>query len=207
MARAVVGRPDHRRRLAVWRPAPTELTRFRGGRTRGERSQVQRLLELCRMLFGRGGCRWNVDIGARWGALLIRGWLGSRVVLAVCLALAVFATSAAGALGSQVAAGRDRSAIAITLQRHTSTAVSCQPVVVGQPTSCTATITDADAGTPGTPTGTVDFSNSARHGSFTGSPCTLSGIGASFELSGDLHAEHSVADDRRCVRRRSRPHG
>ncbi|MBO0887751.1 Ig-like domain repeat protein, partial [Candidatus Bathyarchaeota archaeon] len=57
--------------------------------------------------------------------------------------------------------------------RTTSTVVSCtSPVVVGQTSTCTATVIDtSSAGTPLTPTGTVSFSTTA--GSLTGSPCSL----------------------------------
>jgi trimeric autotransporter adhesin len=58
----------------------------------------------------------------------------------------------------------------------TSTSVGCSPsrVVVGQPTSCTATVTDT-AAAPTTPTGTVTF---VGHGS-----CALSGSGSSAACS------------------------
>jgi hypothetical protein len=50
-----------------------------------------------------------------------------------------------------------------------------QPLLVGQPATCTATVTDP-ASPPNTPTGTVNFSSNGV-GSFTGNPCTLAGTG------------------------------
>ena len=66
----------------------------------------------------------------------------------------------------------------------TKTSVTCSPstVVAGNATTCTATVTDT-AGSPTTPSGTVSFSSSPGPGGFTGSPCTLSGSGASASCS------------------------
>jgi Bacterial Ig-like domain (group 3) len=58
--------------------------------------------------------------------------------------------------------------------RATSTHLSCSPstVEVNGPTTCQATVTDTDAGSPGSPGGTVLFSGGS--GSFSGSAaCTL----------------------------------
>jgi Ca2+-binding RTX toxin-like protein len=68
--------------------------------------------------------------------------------------------------------------------RSTSTSVSCSPatVIFGQSTTCTATVTDTAAGTASTPSGAVRF-GSSDPGSFSGSPCTLSGSGASASCS------------------------
>ena len=65
--------------------------------------------------------------------------------------------------------------ITYTPPDSTSTAVSCSPnpVVAGQTTTCTATVTDTEAGVTSTPTGTVNFSVD-HAGSFGGNPCTLS---------------------------------
>jgi hemolysin type calcium-binding protein/Big-like domain-containing protein len=64
--------------------------------------------------------------------------------------------------------------------RSTSTSLSCtpDPVAVGGPTTCTATVSDTDGGTASTPTGTVSFGSSGP-GSFSAGQCTLSGSGAS----------------------------
>jgi Big-like domain-containing protein len=63
--------------------------------------------------------------------------------------------------------------------RSTATRVSCAPatVAVGAASTCTATVTDTDAGTAITPAGTVSF-GSGGAGSFAGSPCTLVATGA-----------------------------
>jgi hypothetical protein len=67
--------------------------------------------------------------------------------------------------------------IAISTQyRQTSTSVTCMPgnVLAGQSMTCTATVSDTDTGTASTPSGTVRFASDGQ-GSFTGSPCVLSG--------------------------------
>jgi DNA-binding beta-propeller fold protein YncE len=66
----------------------------------------------------------------------------------------------------------------------TSTGASCSPRVFGpgDGTVCTATVTDTSASGQSTPTGKVSFTNSGA-GTFFGSPCTLSGSGASASCS------------------------
>jgi Ca2+-binding RTX toxin-like protein len=66
----------------------------------------------------------------------------------------------------------------------TSTAVSCSPnsVAVGQPSTCTATVTDRASSGQSTPTGTVKFESSGA-GSFSANQCTLSGSGNSAHCS------------------------
>jgi YVTN family beta-propeller protein len=66
------------------------------------------------------------------------------------------------------------------LARATTTTLSCQQnlLSVGQSTVCTATVTDTAPGTATTPTGTVRMDGHTID-SFTGSPCTLAGSGAS----------------------------
>jgi Bacterial Ig-like domain (group 3) len=69
--------------------------------------------------------------------------------------------------------------------RPTSTAVACSPgaVVVGQSTTCTATVTEvAGVGAP-TPTGLVNFVSSPAGGFGGGGSCLLSGNGTSAECS------------------------
>src|SRR3989475_7411170 len=77
--------------------------------------------------------------------------------------------------------------VQLTLIRTTRTAVTCNPssVNLGVQTTCTATVTDSDTGTATTPSGSVTFTTSANVplASFTGSPCTLSGTGASATCS------------------------
>jgi hypothetical protein len=65
-------------------------------------------------------------------------------------------------------------------QRSTSTSVSCSPSTFapGGATVCTATVSDTASGAGSTPSGTVSFVSSGA-GGFGGSPCTLSGSGAS----------------------------
>jgi DNA-binding beta-propeller fold protein YncE len=62
----------------------------------------------------------------------------------------------------------------------TGTSVSCSPSVFapGDATVCRAAVTDTASSGQSTPTGTVSFTNSEA-GRFFGSPCTLSGSGAS----------------------------
>jgi DNA-binding beta-propeller fold protein YncE len=70
-------------------------------------------------------------------------------------------------------------------QHSTATSVSCSPatVVAGQPTTCTATVTDTAPSGQTTPTGTVSFESSGP-GSFSGgASCTLTGSGASASCS------------------------
>ncbi|MBO0888123.1 Ig-like domain repeat protein, partial [Candidatus Bathyarchaeota archaeon] len=59
--------------------------------------------------------------------------------------------------------------------RTTTVAVSCvTPVVVGEASTCTATVSDSSfAGLALTPGGTVSFSETGVSGTFSGSPCTL----------------------------------
>ncbi len=61
--------------------------------------------------------------------------------------------------------------------RSTHTSLDCEPtkVHVGQPATCTATVTDTDSGIMTTPTGTVTFSSDTL-GKFYGNPCTLSAL-------------------------------
>jgi hypothetical protein len=61
----------------------------------------------------------------------------------------------------------------------TSTSVSCapNPVVVGQATQCTATVSDTSS-TPSTPTGSVSFGSNSSGSFGSGGSCTLSGSGA-----------------------------
>jgi hypothetical protein len=57
----------------------------------------------------------------------------------------------------------------------TTTTVRCSPgtVAVGQPTSCTATVTDTATSDESPPSGTAGFTSTGP-GGFIGSPCTLS---------------------------------
>ena len=65
-------------------------------------------------------------------------------------------------------------------KRDTDTSVSCVPgtVVVNQSTTCTATVSDQDAGQKSWPQGTVTFGNGGASGTFGGNPCTLTQVGA-----------------------------
>ena len=58
----------------------------------------------------------------------------------------------------------------------TTTSVNCSPssVAINQATTCTVTVTDTSSTGPKRPTGTVSFTSNGA-GSFTGSPCTLTG--------------------------------
>jgi hypothetical protein len=68
--------------------------------------------------------------------------------------------------------------LATSHERATATSVSCEAVTVGATTSCTATMTDVDAGAAVTPSGagTVTWSGSA--GTFDAATCTPAGAGA-----------------------------
>jgi len=70
------------------------------------------------------------------------------------------------------------------VQHPTSTSVNCEPktVVAGQPTKCTATVTDTATSGQTTPTGTVGFTTIGP-GSFNKTSCTLSGSGSSASCS------------------------
>jgi hypothetical protein len=61
--------------------------------------------------------------------------------------------------------------------RSVTASLDCEPpeVQVGSPTTCTATVTDTDAGTRSPPLGTVTFA-SDRGGDFDGNPCALSAV-------------------------------
>src|SRR2546427_11697902 len=62
-------------------------------------------------------------------------------------------------------------------KRATSTSVACAPstVVVGQSTSCTASVTDTSPGTASTPTGMVTFT--------PGGTCTLASCSCSISIT------------------------
>jgi Big-like domain-containing protein len=70
-------------------------------------------------------------------------------------------------------------------QHPTTTSVKCepQPVVAGNPTTCTATVTDTATSGATTPTGTVSFKSSGPGTFSNGAKCTLSGTGASASCS------------------------
>jgi virginiamycin B lyase len=70
------------------------------------------------------------------------------------------------------------------LRRNTSAQVACSPssTAVGQPSTCTATVTDTDSGPVSRPAGTVRFSSSSPGSSFSqAGSCTLgpAGVGKS----------------------------
>ena len=62
--------------------------------------------------------------------------------------------------------------------RTDATTIVCGALEAGVQATCTATVTDNDAGNPTTPTGTVDFSVGAGSGTFATSSCTLGNTGA-----------------------------
>ena len=68
--------------------------------------------------------------------------------------------------------------------RSTSTSVECSPdpVAVGQASSCVARVSDTDAGSAITPTGTVSFGSTGA-GGFSAKECSLSGSGVSASCS------------------------
>jgi len=91
-------------------------------------------------------------------------------------------TAAYGGDGSH-APSSGQAALILTV-RTTSTAVTCSPhtVAVGQATSCTATVTDAEQ-SPTAPTGTVTFTSDTSGGTFSSSSCTLAAGSTSGQAS------------------------
>ena len=82
-----------------------------------------------------------------------------------------------GSYGGDLDHAISSNSAAVFWGRSTSTAVVCAPssLVVGAPSTCTATVTDTSPGSPTTPTGTVTFSASPSGGTFSsGGSCTLS---------------------------------
>ena len=74
--------------------------------------------------------------------------------------------------------GGSHSAALTVTERSTSTRVGCSPdaVTVGQPATCSATVTDTAGGTPRTPAGAVHFASSGS-GSFSDHSCTPADVG------------------------------
>ncbi len=72
------------------------------------------------------------------------------------------------------------------MARATSTTVTCSPgtVLVGQPVTCTATVTDTAVGTASTPDGSVTFASDTSGGSFSNSgSCALTPTGTAGQAS------------------------
>ena len=78
--------------------------------------------------------------------------------------------------GDSAHSGGSALAIVTVTARSTSATIDCQQttLIVGQSTTCTATVTDTSGGQTTTPTGMVTFGG-AKDDSFTGSPCMLAG--------------------------------
>lgn len=81
-----------------------------------------------------------------------------------------------------ISVGTSTAAASVTISwtlRTSGTSLSCGTASVGNPITCTATVSDTDSGTPITPAGTVDFSfsGSGTQGSFSSTSCTLPGSG------------------------------
>src|SRR5204863_3401981 len=94
-------------------------------------------------------------------------------------------TATHSAAADTIHAGSSGADTVMVTRRSTMTTVDCTPPTVpaGVSTTCTATVTDNDTGTPITPSGTVTFTSS---GSGTFSPaasCTLTGAGATATCS------------------------
>jgi hypothetical protein len=71
----------------------------------------------------------------------------------------------------------------------TTTAVTCSPgtVAIGQPTTCTATVTDTASSGATTPTGTVSFTSDTSGGSFSGGgSCALAAASTAGQASCSL---------------------
>jgi virginiamycin B lyase len=77
--------------------------------------------------------------------------------------------------------------IAADARRGASATVVCEPGLVGQSGSCTATVTDTESGTPVTPTGTITFSSTDTGGTFEGDgTCALAPGGTAAEATCSL---------------------
>jgi hypothetical protein len=73
------------------------------------------------------------------------------------------------------------------LPRSTSTSVSCPAVrLIGQPGTCTASVTDTDTGSAMTPTGIVELSATGIHGFAERASCTLSAGSCQVTYPGDV---------------------
>jgi parallel beta-helix repeat protein len=118
------------------------------------------------------GCRVGCDIGCRVGCDI-----GCRVGCDF---------GVAGDLDFKAAQVIEASWTAFVASPHrsTSTSINCSPssVAVSTPSSCIATVTDNDAGTPINLAGTVSF-KSGQPGSFTPSTCSFAGTGATAACS------------------------
>jgi len=105
--------------------------------------------------------------------------VGGRVVLAAVLAIYASGLQPFRLLPVYASAGSSGVAATATtaaVQRLTATSVSCTPTVIasGESTTCTATVSDIDLGTPTTPTGSVTFS-AIGSGTFSAATCILAG--------------------------------
>src|SRR2546425_1117111 len=105
-----------------------------------------------------------------------------RVVDSV-LATGAARDSSGGVIRNSQPSHTDQNVNAVVTAAATTTTVSCTPasVAIGASTNCTATVMDTSS-TPTTPAGSVTFSSSGT-GTFSGSPCTMSGSGASATCS------------------------
>jgi hypothetical protein len=85
-------------------------------------------------------------------------------------------TITASYVGDGAHASGGAQTILLVLGRSTSTTLVCQQATLpaGQTTTCTATVTDTSTGQAITPSGAVKLKGN-KTGSFTGSPCKLSG--------------------------------
>ncbi len=88
-------------------------------------------------------------------------------------------TIGAGYEGDATHAPSSESTPVTVTTRTTGTTLECIPasVATGVGSTCTATVTDTNAGTAGTPAGTVGFSSNGT-GSFSASTCTLAEVSA-----------------------------
>src|SRR4029077_4029845 len=82
--------------------------------------------------------------------------------------------------------------IAVSL-RTTSTAIVCQsPVLVNQPSSCTATVSDTSPGTPSTVTGNVSFTETGPTGTFGSTTCILSSSSCSVTFTATVPGNATI---------------
>jgi hypothetical protein len=83
----------------------------------------------------------------------------------------------AGAPNARIASNSSQGAVYVFNAAPTSTTVNCtpSPVTVGQPTTCTATVSNSGAGAD--PTGSVSFSSDSSGSFDSGTKCTLASTG------------------------------
>ncbi len=130
-----------------------------------------------------GSAAWSIATGS--GQIGSGCTLGASDDVGSCSVVFMATSGAEGAIVLDIAYTGDTNfpgastTIALTAgQRTDTTAIVCGALEAGVQGTCTATVTDNNAGTAITPTGTVDFSVGTGSGTFSTSSCTLDNSGA-----------------------------